>query len=44
LDYQIDALATIDVEGIILQAQLIAINRKPSQKNPEVDHRWDHFE
>ena len=25
-------------------SHLIAINRKPSQKNPEVDHRWDNFE
>jgi hypothetical protein len=23
---------------------LIAINRKPSQKNPKVDHCWNHFE
>lgn len=46
LDYQIYALAAIDAEDIIFQAQLhlIAINRKPSQKYPKVDHRWDHFE
>jgi len=29
---------------MIVYLHLIAINRKPSQKNPEVDHRWDHFE
>jgi hypothetical protein len=30
--------------GMIVYLHLIGIDRKPSQKNPEVDHCWDHFE